>query len=160
MGQRLRQRATPPPIATTKSTTAMNRMTAALLLLLLGTATAVTAAPSTRTIEILSSPIVLKYGEVHNRYQEPLALPEDVVAHFANGTMAIVDYKLDVVYENGSRVPLYDVYNHHYRLTVGTTDTMDAFYEMMKPENVPYGVSAPDGLEGWVRGAKNPVDFA
>ena len=22
---------------------------------------------------------------------------------------------------------------------------MDAFYEMMKPENVPYGVSAPDG---------------
>ena len=84
----------------------MNRMTAALLLLLLGTATAtlVTAAPpKTRTIEILSDPIVLKYGEVHNRYQEPLALPEDVVAQFANGTMALVDYKLDVVYENGSR---------------------------------------------------------
>merc|ERR1711907_232779 len=74
-----------PAIATTKSTTTMNRMTAALLLLLLGTATAtlVTAAPpKTRTIEILSDPIVLKYGEVHNRYQEPLALPEDVVAQF------------------------------------------------------------------------------
>ena len=80
---------------------------AALLLLLLGTATAVTAvkpsSPLTRTIEILSDPIVLKYGQVNNRYQEPLLLPEDVVAQFANGTMALVDYKLDIVYENGSR---------------------------------------------------------
>merc|ERR1711934_541198 len=155
--QRLRQRATPPPIATTKSTTAMNRMTAALLLLLLGTATAVTAAPSTRTIEILSSPIVLKYGEVHNRYQEPLALPEDVVAHFANGTMAIVDYKLDVVYENGSRVPLTDIYQHHYIFTMGSEDTMKAYYKYM--QDAPYGAKT-DGLEGWVKGAKNPVDFA
>merc|ERR1712032_1719751 len=137
------------PIATTStSTTTMKRSTKTTIAaaLLLATATAVTAAPlpKTRTIEILSSPITFKYGEVHNRWQEPIPFPEDVVAQFANG----------------SRVPLYDVYNHHYRLTVGTTDTMDAFYEMMKPENVPYGVSAPDGLEGWVRGAKNPVDFA
>merc|ERR1712032_154374 len=153
------------PIATTStSTTTMKRSTKTTIAaaLLLATATAVTAAPlpKTRTIEIRSSPITFKYGEVHNRWQEPIPFPEDVVAQFANGTMALVDYKLDIVYENGSRVPLYDVYNHHYRLTVGTTDTMDAFYEMMKPEDVPYGVSAPDGLEGWVRGAKNPVDFA
>ena len=158
-------------------------MTAALLLLLLGTATAVTAAPSTRTIEILSSPIVLKYGEVHNRYQEPLALPEDVVAHFANGTMAIVDYKLDVVYENGSRVPLTDIYQHHYIFTMGSEDTMKAYYKYM--QDAPYGAKTDGefslplsfslswqwtdfsllsltwpGLEGWVKGAKNPVDFA
>jgi len=149
-----------PAIATTKSTTTMNRMTAALLLLLLGTATAtlVTAAPpKTRTIEILSDPIVLKYGEVHNRYQEPLALPEDVVAQFANGTMAIVDYKLDVVYENGSRVPLTDIYQHHYIFTMGSEDTMKAYYKYM--QDAPYGAKT-DGLEGWVKGAKNPVDFA
>ena len=73
--------------------------------LLLATATAVTAAPlpKTRTIEIRSSPITFKYGEVHNRWQEPIPFPEDVVAQFANGTMALVDYKLDIVYENGSR---------------------------------------------------------
>merc|ERR1712039_514300 len=149
-----------PAIATTKSTTTMNRMTAALLLLLLGTATAtlVTAAPpKTRTIEILSSPIVLKYGEVHNRYHEPIPLPEDVVAQFANGTMAIVDYMLDVVYANGSRVPLTDIYQHHYIFTMGSEDTMKAYYKYM--QDAPYGAKT-DGLEGWVKGAKNPVDFA
>merc|ERR1712188_101134 len=130
-----------PAIATTKRTT-----------------TLVTAAPpKTRTIEILSDPIVLKYGEVHNRYQEPLALPEDVVAQFANGTMAIVDYKLDVVYENGSRVPLTDIYQHHYIFTMGSEDTMKAYYKYM--QDAPYGAKT-DGLEGWVKGAKNPVDFA
>ena len=83
---------------------------AGLLLVLRGTSPfrsrgerASDAFESTRTIEILSSPIVLKYGEVHNRWQEPIPLPEDVIAQFANGTMALVDYKLDIVYANGSR---------------------------------------------------------
>ena len=81
------------------------KTTIAAALLLATAASAVTAAPlpKTRTIEILSSPISFKYGEVHNRWQEPIPLPEDVVAQFANGTMALVDYKLDIVYANGSR---------------------------------------------------------
>ena len=126
---------------------------AALLLLLLGTATAVTAtkpsSPLTRTIEILSSPIVLKYGQVNNRYQEPISLPEDVVAQFANNkTMAIVDYKVDIVDEAGNQVPLYDIYNHHYGILLGSHDFAEGVYNFTK--DAPYGVPPPKDLVGWV----------
>merc|ERR1711959_501201 len=126
---------------------------AALLLLLLGTATAVTAvkpsSPLTRTIEILSDPITLKYGQVNNRYQEPISLPEDVVAQFANNkTMAIVDYKVDIVDEDGNQVPLYDIYNHHYNLVLGSHDFAEGVYNFTK--DAPYGVPPPKDLVGWV----------
>merc|ERR1711959_714434 len=126
---------------------------AALLLLLLGTATAVTAvkpsSPLTRTIEILSDPISLKYGQVNNRYQEPISLPEDVVAQFANnGTMAIVDYKVDIVDEDGNQVPLYDIYNHHYGIIMGSHDFAEGVYNFTK--DAPYSVPPPKDLVGWV----------
>lgn len=65
----------------------------------------------TRTFSVLSRPIYLKYGEVHNTIQDPIRLPEDLVREFASKPMAIVDYSVDIVDKEGTRVPLYDGYN-------------------------------------------------
>ena len=94
-------------------------MRAPLLFLLLAASGCIlgsTRCAKETTIELLSAPIKLRYGQVHNTWQEPIDLPDDVVKKFENGTMALVDYMIDIVYENGSRVPLYDTYNHHVRL--------------------------------------------
>ena len=65
----------------------------------------------TRTFSVLSRPIYLKYGEVHNTIQDPIRLPQDLVREFASKPMAIVDYSVDIVDKEGTRVPLYDGYN-------------------------------------------------
>merc|ERR1711985_195255 len=97
-------------------------MRAPLLFLLLAASGCIlgsTRCAKETTIELLSDPIKLRYGQVHNTWQEPIDLPDDVVKKFENGTMALVDYMIDIVYENGSRVPLYDTYNHHYIFNMG-----------------------------------------
>merc|ERR1711869_194549 len=89
-------------------------MRAPLLFLLLAASGCIlgsTRCAKETTIELLSAPIKLRYGQVHNTWQEPIDLPDDVVKKFENGTMALVDYMTDIVYENGSRVPLYESYN-------------------------------------------------
>ena len=132
-------------------------MRAPLLFLLLAASGCIlgsTRCAKETTIELLSAPIKLRYGQVHNTWQEPIDLPDDVVKKFENGTMALVDYMIDIVYENGSRVPLYDTYNHHYYFNMGTKKAMNSLYDFM--QDAPYGFQTPDGLEGWVKGAKNP----
>jgi len=84
----------------------------------------------------------LKYGEVHNTVQDPVMLPENIRAEFADGKpIAIVDYNVDIVSfdENGNEfeVPLYDGYNHHYLMVLGKYDTMKKVYDGRKDD--PYG---------------------
>ena len=89
----------------------MNALTATTLALGLVVGSAC-AAPVEKTIEIVGPPIKLRYGEVHNAWQPPIDFPDEVKQKFANKTMPIVDWTVDIVYKNGSQVPLYDTYNH------------------------------------------------
>jgi len=86
---------------------------------------------------VLSRPMKLKYGEVHNAVQDPIKLPTDLPE-----TIAIVDYQVDIVgFDEATgeefQVPLYDGYNHHYLMSVGEYAMMKAFYD--KHKNDPYG---------------------
>ena len=115
--------AAPPPPSEKKNTitmtmTAMADRSSALLLaflLVVGTLPEALAVgggrQGTRTFSVLSRPIYLKYGEVHNTIQDPIRLPQDLVREFASKPMAIVDYSVDIVDKEGTRVPLYDGYN-------------------------------------------------
>lgn len=92
-------------------------------------------------LEVLSRPVKLKVGEVHNTVQEPVMLPKHVIKKFKHKTMAIVDYVVDIVgFDEKGRefqVPLYDAYNHHYLMGMGGYDDMKKFYDFHK--NDPYG---------------------
>merc|ERR1712157_310369 len=50
-----------------------------------------------REFSVLSRPMKLKYGEVHNTVQDPIKLPENIVQEFAERPIAIVDYQVDIV---------------------------------------------------------------
>ena len=89
----------------------MNALTATTLALGLVVGSAC-AAPVEKTIEIVGPPIKLRYGEVHNTWQPPIDFPDEVKQKFANKTMPVLDWSVDIVYKNGSQVPLYDTYNH------------------------------------------------
>ena len=89
----------------------MNALTATTLALGLVVGSAC-AAPVEKTIEIVGPPIKLRYGEVHNAWQPPIDFPDEVKQKFAGKTMPVVDWSVDIVYKNGSQVPLYDTYNH------------------------------------------------
>merc|ERR1711977_480925 len=81
-------------------------MRAPLLFLLLAASGCIlgsTRCAKETTIELLSDPIKLRYGQVHN---------------------------------------------------TGTKKAMNSLYDFM--QDAPYGFQTPDGLEGWVKGAKNP----
>jgi len=132
----------------------MNALTATTLALGLVVGSAC-AAPVEKTIEIVGPPIKLRYGEVHNAWQPPIDFPDEVKQKFANKTMPIVDWTVDIVYKNGSQVPLYDTYNHHYILSAGTRPAMQRFHDMM--QDAPYGLRAPNGTVGWVKGAVPPT---
>ena len=55
-------------------------------------------------------------------------MPEDLVEMFRGKTVAIVDHKIDIVDEEGSEVPLYKSYNHHYSVLFGDRNfTADAY---------------------------------
>jgi hypothetical protein len=94
-----------------------------------------------REFSVLSRPMKLKYGEVHNTVQDPVRLPEDVVQEFAENPIAIVDYQVDIVSfddeGNEVQVPLYDGYNHHYLMILGRYNTMKSLYDKHKSD--PYG---------------------
>jgi len=103
-----------------------------------------TMAAKTKSFSVLSRPIKLKYGEVHNTIQEPISLPWEIIAEFATKPIAIKNYLVDIVYmEYGPggpkevKVPLYDGYNHHYGIGIGPAEMMKAYYELHK--NDPYG---------------------
>lgn len=94
-----------------------------------------------REFSVLSRPMKLKYGEVHNTVQDPIKLPENIVQEFAERPIAIVDYQVDIVRfddeGNEVQVPLYDGYNHHYLMILGRYETMKSLYESHKLD--PYG---------------------
>eukprot|EP00449_Zooxanthella_nutricula_P035404 CAMPEP_0198615388 /NCGR_PEP_ID=MMETSP1462-20131121/159370_1 /TAXON_ID=1333877 /ORGANISM="Brandtodinium nutriculum, Strain RCC3387" /LENGTH=324 /DNA_ID=CAMNT_0044347187 /DNA_START=73 /DNA_END=1044 /DNA_ORIENTATION=+ len=81
------------------------------------------AAPLNFTM--FSAPVKLRYGEVYNRMQDPMPLPLDVVARFADGekAMALIGFNVDMVRTgadgNETRVALNDHYLHHYILQLG-----------------------------------------
>jgi len=120
-------------------------VTLAVLAALMGTSTAYVE----KQAEFISAPIKLRYGEVHNRFQPNMDLPADLVEEFNNKTIAIVDYFVDIVDENGNQVPLYDIYNHHYGLMVGTKDFAETMYNITK--DMAYGYPPPRDLVGYVR---------
>merc|ERR1712176_740168 len=94
-----------------------------------------------REFSVLSRPMKLKYGEVHNTVRDPIKLPENIVQEFAERPIAIVDYQVDIVRfddeGNEVQVPLYDGYNHHYLMILGRYETMKSLYESHKLD--PYG---------------------
>jgi len=94
-----------------------------------------------KKMSILSRPVNLKFSEVHNTVQEPVMLPKHVVNQFKDKSMAIVDYVVDIVTidEDGveSQAPLYDAYNHHYLMGIGSLEDMQKFYKNHKDD--PYG---------------------
>lgn len=106
------------------------------LCFLLGTSATTTSAAAIPTgpssFDIYSEPIELRYGQVHNRMQGVLPLPADVVARYANGSvaMAVSSFTTDIVRiaADGSetQVPLYEAYLHHYILNVGTSSSLGA----------------------------------
>lgn len=71
--------------------------------------------PRYRTFVVRSAPIDLLYGEVYDKTQAPLTLPDDVIARYADGArdMAIESFALDLVDGDGVSVPLYRTYVHH-----------------------------------------------
>jgi len=104
-------------------------------------ASAASEAPA-KTFSVLSRPIKLKYGEVHNTIQDPIHLPGEIVGEFAFAPIAIVNYDVDIVtFDEATgeerQVPLYDGYNHHYGMGIGSYDLMKKYYEAHK--NDPYG---------------------
>lgn len=98
-----------------------------LSMLLLGPSTATSAYNFT----VYSSPITLRYGEVHNKMLTPLPLPRDVVTRYANDTkkMAITGFEMDIVRRAAdgteTSVPLYETYYHHYILHIGEARGLD-----------------------------------
>lgn len=102
----------------------------------------------TKTVTFKSEPIKLKYGQVNNKYQAPMDLPAELVEEFSNGTVAILDYKVDIVDEEGNQVPLFHTYNHHYVALFGTKDWIGALYDIFL--NSPFGVPSVSDLTGWV----------
>jgi len=95
-----------------------------------------------RTIELVSAPIKLRYGEVFNTWLPPIHLPEDVVKDYANRSMQIVDYRMSITDADGAPVPLYNTYNHHYAIVIGKEDAMNDFFVYVKDD--PYGANATD----------------
>ncbi|QDZ24360.1 hypothetical protein HOP50_13g68980 [Chloropicon primus] len=95
-----------------------------------------------KTFSVLSRPVKLKYGEVHNTIQDPIKLPKEIVDEFASDPIAIVNYDVDIVTMDEAtgeerQVPLYAGYNHHYAMGIGPYEMMKKYYEAHK--NDPYG---------------------
>ena len=71
--------------------------------------------PESEFFEVLSPPITSRYAQVVWRALEPVALPDAIVERYANATIAITGYEVDVVRGDAlASVPSYESYNHHY----------------------------------------------
>ena len=62
-----------------------------------------------------SASLFLSYVDWHG---DPTNLPADIVSRFANKTIAITGYEVNIVRNNSlgkeEEVPAYELYNHHY----------------------------------------------
>jgi len=95
--------------------------------------------PERRMFTVYSPAIELLPSEIHNKPTPVVPLPDQLVRDFADGAqMMITNYSFDVVYFQGTKeyqMPLYDVYNHHYILYMGSNESMAAIYDYMKGHN-------------------------
>ena len=87
-----------------------------------------------QSFTVYSSPIQLRYGEVYNQMQDPMALPPHIVErYFDQGkALAISGFDADMVRKkNGveTKVKLSDHYLHHYILAMGDNSTMNKIQE-------------------------------
>lgn len=68
--------------------------------------------------EIYSPPITTRYSEVYWRTMDAVPLPAAIVQRYANSSMAITGYEVDLVRRDNvtgdTSVPCYQSYNHHY----------------------------------------------
>lgn len=75
-----------------------------------------------RYFELLSHPVSYQYSEVFWKPQPAIPLPPDVVAEFANRSISITGFEVDVLRLNATggleSVPAYEAYNHHYCCTL------------------------------------------
>lgn len=76
-----------------------------------------------RFFDLDSRPLQLQYSEVHYAGQLGINLPEAIVREFANKTIAITGYEVNIVRRDADGLeevaPCSDVYNHHYILSFG-----------------------------------------
>jgi len=91
-----------------------------------------TAEPVTpQSFTVYSEPIKLRYGEVYNKKQGPMALPQNIVERYFDQrkAMAITGFDVDMVRKDAegteSKVKLTDHYLHHYILAMGDNSTMN-----------------------------------
>jgi hypothetical protein len=67
--------------------------------------------------DVYSEAMTTVYSETYWAMQDHIPLPADIVARFANKTMAMVGYESDQVYKTDQGevpVPIFRSYNHHY----------------------------------------------
>lgn len=90
----------------------------------LATAAERAGAAEEHTYVAYSKPIRLRPAEVHNRVDEPVALPPELARRLANSSVTVSSFAVDVVEVlHGGRersAPLYDAYNHHFIVFFGT----------------------------------------
>jgi hypothetical protein len=61
----------------------------------------------------------MKYSQVLWTTLPPVKLPADIIARYANSSMAVTGFEVDVLRKNNGTgttesVPAYESYNHHY----------------------------------------------
>jgi len=91
--------------------------------------------PTIEEFTLVTEPIHLNPGQVHNQPVRPMPLPEWVVKKYANRRMGVVSFQLDVVRQENDklvRVPLSEVYNHHTIQIMGTKSLTDLLHEAWK----------------------------
>ncbi|KAJ1633709.1 hypothetical protein T492DRAFT_837419 [Pavlovales sp. CCMP2436] len=83
--------------------------------------------PEEQTIRLYSRPIELRPGQVHNRVDPPIQLPNGL-----SRSIAVTSFEVDVVEvtEDGRErsVPLYEGYNHHFITLLGSLEQMQRLY--------------------------------
>ena len=120
-------------------------------------AIALSAATADPSFVVYSPAISLRVSEIHNRPTSPVALPQHLVDEFAAGDtqMLITNYSFDIVtLTDGveTSVPLYDVYNHHYILYMGSAESMEEIHDHMRTHD------PVDGGECWHEWHGNGTD--
>ena len=77
---------------------------------------------SSEYFEVDSPTMQMQYSEVAWRTLPAVPLPAEIVARYANSTMAITGFEVDVLRalpgNKTESVPAYQSYNHHYGVTL------------------------------------------
>jgi len=95
-----------------------------------------------QSFTVYSRPVLLRPGEVNNHAPDPVQLPQHIQDRFANSTLFIQGYDAEVVDIDDATgeerpLPLYEFYNHHYIMALGTNKAMDMFTQKVNGEFSP-----------------------